>query len=143
MISTISTAAFDRLMQLGRSGGLEIDDIRHALPVDTMTVEELADVLARLEQAGISVEIDPALLTPRHQKRAVNAIKPATDPLPHNETATTAHARLANLASSIKAASENAHRAPTVKYTESSTTIFVIVIALFVFILALWIWQWA
>jgi hypothetical protein len=40
-------------MQLGRRrGGLQIDDIRQALPVDTMTIEELADVVARLEEAG-------------------------------------------------------------------------------------------
>jgi MFS superfamily sulfate permease-like transporter len=65
----ISTTAVDRLIQLGRrQGGLEIKDIRQALPIDTMTIEELADVVVRLEEAGISVEIDAALLTPRHQK---------------------------------------------------------------------------
>ena len=69
----ISTTAIDRLMQLGRRrGGLEIDDIRQALPVDTMTVEELADVVARLEEAGISVEIDTGLLTPHHRKTALH-----------------------------------------------------------------------
>jgi hypothetical protein len=66
----ISTTAVDRLMQLGRRrGGLEIDDIRQALPIDTMTIEELADVMARLEKAGISVEIDAGLLSPHHRKR--------------------------------------------------------------------------
>ena len=44
----ISTTAVDRLMQLGRRrGGLQIDDIRQALPVDTMAIEELADVTFR------------------------------------------------------------------------------------------------
>jgi len=40
----ISTTAVDHLMQLGRRrGGLHIDHIRQVLPVDTMTIEELAD----------------------------------------------------------------------------------------------------
>jgi Sigma-70 factor, region 1.1 len=68
----ISTTAVDRLMQLGRRrGGLEIDDIRQALPIDAMTIEELADVMARLEEAGISVEIDAGLLSPHHRKTAL------------------------------------------------------------------------
>jgi hypothetical protein len=34
-------------MEMGRQrGGLDIDDIRRALPVDTMSIEELSDVLA-------------------------------------------------------------------------------------------------
>jgi Sigma-70 factor, region 1.1 len=58
----ISTTAVDHLMQLGRRrGGLHIDDIRQVLPVDTMTIEELADVVARLEEAGIAFEIDENL----------------------------------------------------------------------------------
>lgn len=50
-------------MEMGRQrGGLDIDDIRRALPVDTMSIEELSDVLAHLEEAGIPVEIDSVLL---------------------------------------------------------------------------------
>jgi sigma-70-like protein len=53
----ISTTAIDHLMQLGRRrSGLHIDDIRQVLPVDTMTIEELADVVARLEEAGIEID---------------------------------------------------------------------------------------
>ena len=64
----ISTTAVEGLMEVGRQrGGLDIDDIRRALPVDAMSIEELADVLARLEEAGISVEIESTLLTPRHR----------------------------------------------------------------------------
>jgi hypothetical protein len=37
--------------------------ISGTLPIDTMTIEEVADVVARLEEAGISVEIDAGLLT--------------------------------------------------------------------------------
>ena len=41
-------------MEMGRQqGGLDIDDISRALPVDAMSIEELADVLALLEEAGM------------------------------------------------------------------------------------------
>ena len=43
-------------MEMGRQrGSLDIDDIRRTQPVDTMSIEELADVLARVEEAGIPV----------------------------------------------------------------------------------------
>ena len=54
-----STTAVESLIEMGRQrGGLDIDDIRRALPVDTMSIEELSDVLAHLDEAGIPVEID-------------------------------------------------------------------------------------
>jgi hypothetical protein len=142
----ISTTAVDRLMQLGRRrGGLEIDDIRQALPIDTMTIEELADVVARLEEAGISVEIDPGLLTPHHRKMALPEVKPTPEPSRHSERATTAHPRLLDLASSIKAARENSSRTrgSTGPYVQKSATIFILAAALILFLIALGIWRFA
>ena len=126
----ISTTAVDRLMQLGRRrGGLEIDDIRQALPIDTMTIEELADVVARLEEAGISVEIDAGLLTPHHRKITLPEVKLTPEPSIHSERPTTAHPRLLGLASSIKAAKENSSRTrgSTRPYVQKSATIFILV----------------
>jgi Sigma-70 factor, region 1.1 len=140
----ISTTAFDRLMQLGlRRGGLEIDDIRQALPVDIMTIKELADVLARLEEAGISVELDPALLTPRHQKMTLHKVKPATEVSRGSERATTAHARLSRLASSIKAVREKSSGTfgPARTHVKMSGTFFVMAAALILFLLALGVWH--
>jgi hypothetical protein len=141
----ISTTAVDRLMQLGRRrGGLEIDDIRHALPIDTMTIEELADVVARLEEAGISVEIDAGLLTPHHRKTALPEVKPTPEPSRASERATTAHPRLLSLASSIKAAKENARtRESTHPYVQKSATIFILAAALILFLIALGVWRFA
>jgi MFS superfamily sulfate permease-like transporter len=144
----IATTAVDRLIQLGRrQGGLEIEDIRQALPIDTMTIEELADVVARLEEAGISVEIDAALLTPRHQKMALPKVKPTPEPSRDSERTMTGHPRLLNLnlASSIKAARENSSRirGSTHPYVQKSATIFVLVAALILFLIALGVWRFA
>jgi hypothetical protein len=142
----ISTAPLDRLIQLGRRrGGLEIDDIRQVLPVDTMTTEELADVLARLEEAGISVEIDRALLTPRRQKISLPEGGPATVPSRHSDRATTADARLSGLALSIKAGRENSYRPrePARTSVKISGTIFVVVAALVLFLFALAVCRFA
>jgi hypothetical protein len=132
-------------MEMGRQrGGLDIDDIRRALPVDAMSIEELADVLARLEEAGIPVEIDSVLLTPRHPRMPLREVKPTTEPSRHSERTTAAQDRLTILASSIKAARENSYRTrqPTLTFTEKSGTIFVAVAALILFLLTLGIWRW-
>ena len=140
-----STRAVDRLMDLGRRrGGLEIDDIRQALPVDTMTAEELADVLARLEEAGISVEIDPVMLTPRHRRTTVHDVKPAMEFSRGSERTATAPDRLSILASSIKAATETSsrtHGSPH-RYVQKSGTIFVVAAAMIlILLLALVAWR--
>ncbi|MDQ6734012.1 MAG: RNA polymerase sigma factor region1.1 domain-containing protein [Nitrospirota bacterium] len=139
-----STTAVESLMETGRQrGGLEIDDIRRALPVDAMSIEELADVLARLEEAGISVEIDPALLTGRHRKMTLRGAKPATEPPQHSERMTVDHGRLAILASSIKAARDNSSRAPgpAQPYVKRSGTIFVIAAVLILALLTIVVWR--
>jgi hypothetical protein len=64
------------------------------LPVDTMTIEELADVVARLEEAGIAVEIDAGMLTPHRRKMTLPEVNPTPEPTRHSERAMTAHARL-------------------------------------------------
>jgi hypothetical protein len=141
----ISTTAVDRLMQLGRRrGGLEIDDIRQALPIDTMTIEELADVMARLEEAGISVEIDAGLLSPHHRKTALPEVRPTPEPR-CGERATTAHPHLLSLASSIKSAKENSSRTrgSMRPYIQKSATIFILAAALILFLIALGVWRFA
>ena len=142
----ISTTAVDRLMQLGRrQGGLEIDDIRQALPIDTMTIEELADVMTRLEEAGISVEIDAGLLTPYPRKMTLPEVKPTPEPSRHREQAKSAHSRLLSLASSIKAAKDNSSSTPgsTRPYVQKSATIFILAAALILVLIALGVWRLA
>jgi hypothetical protein len=140
----ISTTAVDQLMQLGRRrGGLQIDDIRQVLPVDTMSIEELADVVARLEEADISIEIDAGMLTPHGRKMTLPNLNPTTEPTRHKQPATTAHAGLLGLASSMKAARENSHprRRPARTYVQKSGTIFVVAAALTLLLLALVVWR--
>ena len=140
----ISTTAVDHLMQLGRRrGGLHIDDIRQVLPVDTMTIEELADVVARLEEAGIAFEIDAGMLTPHHRKMTLPGVNPMKEPMRHNELGMTAHASQLGLASSMQAAAENSHRTrePARTYVKKSGTIFVVAAALILLLLALVVWR--
>lgn len=140
----ISTTLVDRLIETGRQqGGLEVNDIRRALPVDTMSAEELAEVLARVEEAGISVEIDSALLTPRH-RNLMPHLTPATGPKLDSGQATKAHDRLTNLAFSIKKAGESSYTGrPTQGSLQKPATIFVIAAAMVLVLLALVVWRFA
>jgi Sigma-70 factor, region 1.1 len=61
-------AKYRRLLELGKQQGrLTAEDLRQALPIDQMSIDEISRVLVRLEDAGVSVEIDPALLSPGHR----------------------------------------------------------------------------
>jgi len=56
--------AVERLAALaGRRGTLTIDMLRRVVPVGTMPVEELAAIISALEDRGVTVDIDPALLS--------------------------------------------------------------------------------
>src|ERR671912_1156990 len=57
--------SFARLLQLGKQqGGLTPHDLQQVLDIELLSTDELSDMLVRLDQAGVSVEIDPALLAP-------------------------------------------------------------------------------
>jgi len=74
----ILRTAVDRVMQLDwRRGHPTIDDIRQALPVDGVTTADLANMVARVEEAGIPVGTDPALL-----ESAMTEIATGREPLP-------------------------------------------------------------
>ncbi|MGE7415729.1 RNA polymerase sigma factor region1.1 domain-containing protein [Methylobacterium tarhaniae] len=65
MQAAFDRTTLDRLVALGRSrGGLTPDDLRQALPVDRMSAEDIAMVLIELEEAGVPVDPDEALLQP-------------------------------------------------------------------------------
>ena len=61
----IDTDTLDRLLARGRAAGhLTIQDLAEALPVDAMGADEIALVVAYLEERGVSVELDEALRRP-------------------------------------------------------------------------------
>jgi hypothetical protein len=66
-------ALIDLISNASRRGSLTMEDLRKALPVDSMTVEDLSHALARLDQAGLDVEIDPTLLVPDNETAAKGA----------------------------------------------------------------------
>jgi hypothetical protein len=58
----IDDVAFRRLVDLGRDKGfVTLDQVKEALPIDRMGQRELAETLDRLEQSGVSVELDEEL----------------------------------------------------------------------------------
>jgi hypothetical protein len=67
---SVNEAALIELIDLARRrGGISMEDLREALPIDSMTVEDISHVLARLDEAGFDLDIDPELLSP--QKKMV------------------------------------------------------------------------
>lgn len=66
-------AAVERLIEQGRrTGRLTTDDLNRALPIQSMSAEEIAAVVDRLDAAGIDVDVDERLTggRPRPQRQA-------------------------------------------------------------------------
>jgi hypothetical protein len=67
-----------------RSGSLSTEELRQVVPVDAMSVDELASLIARLEDRGVTVDIDAALLSPTRrpsdQPRAAPDVLPPLEP---------------------------------------------------------------
>jgi hypothetical protein len=82
MSQTIDRGTLDRLIALGRDRGeLSADDLRAALPVEHLDVDDLVLVMLELESAGISVE--PEAFGPPADKPLTTAlILPPRDPGP-------------------------------------------------------------
>ena len=140
----IPATALEYLMRLGRQRGvLDIDGIRQVLHVDTMSMEDLADAVARLEDAGISVEIDPALLARHRGGTSPQGATPASVPLQRGEQAAEADHRLSKLNSSITTARGDLRSTtrPTGKYVQRSAVIPVLAAALILLVLVLAVWH--
>ncbi len=78
MAGAIPSAVLDGLVEQGRKRGrLTTDDLTRALPIHAMTPDEIALVVAHLEDAGVPVEVDEALLGGRPRPIAQNAVPAA------------------------------------------------------------------
>lgn len=80
MSETIDRGTLDRLITRGRNRGeLSAEDLRAALPVERMDVDDLVLVMLELEAAGISVE--PEAFGPPTDKPLTTAVTlPVRDP---------------------------------------------------------------
>jgi Sigma-70 factor, region 1.1 len=73
MQPAIDRTSLERLTALGRQKGrLTNQDLEEGLPVDRMSAEDIALVVAHLEEAGIPVDLDDALLDPHGMSRPPN-----------------------------------------------------------------------
>jgi len=83
MTPVLDRGTLDRLIALGRDRGeLNADDLRSALPIDSMDVDTLVLVMLELDAAGVSVE--PEAFGPRHDRLVPSTLQlsaPTPDPL--------------------------------------------------------------
>lgn len=78
MQPALDSHTLDRLISLGReSGHLTTEDLRASLPVESMSAEEIAQVVVHLEETGVPVELEENLLSPH--------VKPVALPRPSAE----------------------------------------------------------
>lgn len=88
---TIDEAILTKLVTGARQrGGISLEDLRKELPVDSMSIEDISVVLARLDEAGFDLDIDPALLSSKHHAsppHETTVSKPEQTGLPKTETA--------------------------------------------------------
>lgn len=73
----------DRVLAIGRErGSLTVSELNRLLPVERMAPEEIALLIARLEDAGIPVELDDDELTRPAPGRPSPETPPAVDLAP-------------------------------------------------------------
>ena len=71
---TIDDSTYQRLEEIGRRDGrVSVEDMARVLPLDSMSATEIAQVVDRLERAGIEVDIDPTLTRPHRDATSDNA----------------------------------------------------------------------
>ncbi len=74
---TVNEARLSQLINAARERGtFSIDELRDAFPITDMDAEDVSSLIARLEEAGISVEIDPRLFSPRHDSKRETLVVP-------------------------------------------------------------------
>jgi hypothetical protein len=65
MQQALDRTTLDRLIGLGRKQGqVTTKDLRESLPVESMSAEEIALIIAQLEESGVAVELEEGLLSP-------------------------------------------------------------------------------
>lgn len=87
---SVNEAILAELVNLARQrGSISMEDLRKALPIDSMTIEDISDVLARLDEAGFDLEGDPSLFSPTRRatpQDATSISKPEQTGLPEIES---------------------------------------------------------
>lgn len=65
MQPALDSSILDHLISLGRERGhLTTEDLKASLPIETMSTEEIASIVVHLEETGVPVELEDALLSP-------------------------------------------------------------------------------
>jgi len=129
----------ERLIAIGkRRGGLTVDDLQRHLPLEALSPAKLAEVLAVIEDAGVTVEIDPALTEGRPRKPAG---RPTPPPASAEAASEGGRQRIAALESSIQSSKARAARAPHAFYQYRGGTAFLgaALVACIMLLIGLWL----
>ena len=123
MAAGISNDTLQRLIELGKQKGqLFPEDLFSLLPVDRMSAEDIALVVLEIEEAGVPVESEEALLTlsrPAEMRTITEAIALALPPLPHPDDSlrpddASAHVSTRPVESSVGAAAHHEADGPRI-----------------------------
>ena len=61
----IDERTLEELIKIGRTNGrITTEDVRRVVPIGLVPLEEIASLILQLEEAGIELDLDPALLRP-------------------------------------------------------------------------------
>jgi hypothetical protein len=59
-------STYERLLQMGKQqGGLTTDELQRVLDLERLSMDEVSEMLLSLEDTGVSVDLEPAILWPR------------------------------------------------------------------------------
>jgi hypothetical protein len=90
MQPALDSTTLDRLISLGRERGhLTTEDLRASLPIESMSAEDIALIVAHLEETGVPVELEDSLLSsdPRPMPQKSAEIIPFPGPQSHRKPA--------------------------------------------------------
>ena len=125
MAAGISNETLQRLIDLGKQKGqLSPEDLFSLLPVDRMSAEDIALVVLEIEEGGVPVESEEALLTmsrPVEMRPITETISLALPPLPQHDGSprlddAAAHVSTMPIESPPKAAADHGAEGPRINW---------------------------
>ncbi|WP_230533324.1 RNA polymerase sigma factor region1.1 domain-containing protein [Microvirga roseola] len=133
MQSALDRNTLDRLIAVGRKQGhLTTEDLRTGLPVESMSAEEIALIVAHLEETGVPVELEDRLIFPEPNPRPVPPGGAQIIPFPAERSV---RARSLTKPAPLKVAPPSFEPLPSELQPKSGTHWIAAVVGLFVFAL--------
>jgi hypothetical protein len=132
------THNLDQILEIGRRRGrLTVDDLSKYLPIEHMSAAELTETIAAIENAGVTIDIDPDFLKGR--PRLVEPIEP-NPPTTGTDAVEDGHERLAELDSSIRQSQRQIRPArDTGRYKGGTVFVAIAAVVCALVVIAVWL----